>query len=505
MASPELVTATWILIVIYVVITLLIVVRGAVKTKTVADYALGNVGFSPVAVGLALAASMTSAATFIINPGFVAFYGISAVLSMAIMLPIGALASLYFMTKGFRKQGQAIKALTMAQWIGNRYGSPAFALFFAFLSLLLITFIVLICVGLTAILAQSLNLEALSVLIGIVVFVFGYMMFGGANSMVYTNVLQAILMLAVAIILLGSGYEHFSQGIEGFLAKLNTIDPNLTTSSNLKSPLFRDYFEIILCQLIVGIAIVCQPHIITKSLLLKSEKDVNAYLWVGILVEALFFLVIFVGLYARLEFPDLQLTDKKLKVDTIMSAYVVKKFSVYVGLLVVLGLISAGLSTLEGLVQSLSTTITTDIFKPLLGKFIFPTQHRRGIISEVNFNRLIISILGFISILISYQQIQNPNLSVGIFAQNGVYAYFSAAFVPVLFGTFLKDTPLLAVVSAAVTAVVVHFGVYYGQLTPYTQGAIANPGVASALAIISSLLVGGVFYFTFRPSIIHNS
>ncbi|MCU0443634.1 MAG: sodium:solute symporter [Microscillaceae bacterium] len=505
MASPELVTATWILIVIYVVITLLIVVRGAVKTKTVADYALGNVGFSPVAVGLALAASMTSAATFIINPGFVAFYGLSAVLSMAIMLPIGALVSLYVMTKGFRKQGQAVKALTMAQWIGNRYGSKSFALFFAFLSLLLITFIVLICVGLTAILAQSLNLEALSVLIGIVVFVFGYMMFGGANSMVYTNVLQAILMLAVAIILLGSGYEHFSQGIEGFLAKLNTIDPNLTTSSNLKSPLFRDYFEIILCQLIVGIAIVCQPHIITKSLLLKSEKDVNAYLWVGILVEALFFLVIFVGLYARLEFPDLQLTDKKLKVDTIMSAYVVKKFSVYVGLLVVLGLISAGLSTLEGLVQSLSTTITTDIFKPLLGKFIFPTQHRRGIISEVNFNRLIISILGFISILISYQQIQNPNLSVGIFAQNGVYAYFSAAFVPVLFGTFLKDTPLLAVVSAAVTAVVVHFGVYYGQLTPYTQGAIANPGVASALAIISSLLVGGVFYFTFRPSIIHNS
>jgi sodium/pantothenate symporter len=498
MASPELVTATWILIVIYVLITLLIVVRGALKTKTVADYALGNVGFSPVAVGLALAASMTSAATFIINPGFVAFYGLSAVLSMAIMLPIGALVSLYVMTKGFRKQGQAVKALTMAQWIGNRYGSKAFALFFAFLSLLLITFIVLICVGLTAILAQSLNLEALPVLVGIVIFVFGYMMFGGANSMIYTNVFQAILMLAVAIILLGSGYEHFSSGIEGFLAKLDAIDTNLTNSANAQSPLFRDFFEIIFCQLIVGVAIVCQPHIITKSLMLRSEKDVNAYLWVGILVEALFFLVIFVGLYARLEFPDLQSADKKLKVDTIMSAYVVKEFSVYVGLLVVLGLISAGLSTLEGLIQSLSTTITADIFKPLLGNWIFPSSTTRGIISEVNFNRLIIIALGFISILISYQQILSPNLSVGIFAQNGVYAYFSAAFVPVLFGTFRQDTPLVAVAAAAVTAIVVHFGVYYGQLTPYTQGVIANPGVASALAIISSLAVGGVFYFTFR-------
>lgn len=192
MASPELVTATWILIGVYVVITLVIVFRGALKTKTVADYALGNVGFSPIAVGLALAASMTSAATFIINPGFVAFYGISAVISMAIFLPLGALTSLYVMTKGFRKQGQAIKALTMAQWIGNRYHSPSFALFFAFLSLLLITFIVLICVGMTAILSQSLNIDPLYVLIGMVIFVFGYMMFGGANSMIYTNVFQAI-------------------------------------------------------------------------------------------------------------------------------------------------------------------------------------------------------------------------------------------------------------------------------------------------------------------------
>jgi sodium/pantothenate symporter len=40
---------------------------------------------------------------------------------------------------------------------------------------------------------------------------------------------------------------------------------------------------------------------------------------------------------------------------------VVTKFSVGAGVLVVVGLISAGLSTLESLIQSLSITITTDI------------------------------------------------------------------------------------------------------------------------------------------------
>ena len=52
-----------------------------------------------------------------------------------------------------------------------------------------------------------------------------------------------------------------------------------------------------------------------------------------------------------------------------------------------------------------------------------------------------------------------------IFAQLGVYAYFAAAFVPVLFGTFFRDTPRIAVVSAAITAIVVHFGLYYTLFT----------------------------------------
>ena len=122
-------------------------------------------------------------------------------------------------------------------------------------------------------LSQALNLPEVPVLIGIIVFVFGYMMFGGANSMVYTNVVQASIMIIVAFILLGSGYEHFEGGISSFFDKLAKIDPMLVEPVNPQSPLFRDYFEILFCQIIVGIAIVCQPHIITKSLLLKSGGD----------------------------------------------------------------------------------------------------------------------------------------------------------------------------------------------------------------------------------------
>jgi sodium/pantothenate symporter len=496
MASSELVLATSILIVLYGAAILYFVIRGALRTTSIADYAVGSIQFSPVVVGLSLAASITSAATFIINPGFIALYGISGIIALAIVLPIGAFISLIILTKSFRTHGANVKALTMAQWIGKRFGSKSYAFFFGILSLLLITFIVLICVGMTKVMAKALNAEELYILIGLVVFVFGYMMFGGANSMVYTNTIQAILMLIVAFVLLGSGYEHFSEGVNGFLAKLEAIDPLLVASVNPESFLFRDNFEIYFCSFVVGVAVVCQPHIITKSLLLKNESDVNKYLVTGIIVEIIFFFVVVAGLYARISFPDLTVNGEAINMDGIIPAYVVQEFPVYIGLIVILGLLSAGLSTLEGLIQSLSTTLTSDIIAPIVDRVAGPNQLSGR--KTVLVNKLVIVLLGLIAIFLSYDQLINPSLSVGIFAQNGVYAYFSAAFVPVLFGIFLKDTPRIAPIAASITAIVVHFSVYYGRLTWYMQDAVRNPAVAATLAILASILVGIIFYFLFR-------
>ncbi len=432
------------------------------------------------------------AATFIINPGFIALYGISGMLAYGLVLPLGAYISLIVLTKSFRKYGATVKGLTLAQWIGKRFGSSGYALFFGFLSLLLITFIVLICVGLTKVLASALNAPELYVLLGLTAFVFGYMMFGGANSMVYTNTIQAVLMAIVAFILLGSGYEHFKSGVEGFLDQLAAVDPLLAQPVNPESFLFRDYFEIVFCSFIVGIAIVCQPHIITRSLLLKGERDVNRYLLTGILVETLFFSVVIAGLYARLEFPDLVQNGEPIPMDGIMPAYVVAEFPVLLGLVVILGLISAGLSTLEGLIQSLSSTITSDIISPVFDRQLGAGASRNQRLIRIN--KGVIVLLAAVTALLSYQQLVSPSLSVGIFAQNGVYAYFSAAFVPVLMGLFLKTVPRQAPIAASITAIAVHFGVYYGRIGPYMQAEVRNPSVAATLAILASLGVGFGIY-----------
>ena len=317
-------------------------------------------------------------------------------------------------------------------------------------------------------------------------------MVGGDNTMVYTNTIQAILMILVAIILLVSGHEHFENGISGFVNKINQLDPQLSSPFNASSPLFRDFFEVIFCNFVIGVAVVCQPHIITKSLMLKSDKDVNKYLLIAIIVESIFFAVLFAGFYARLTFPELKNGETELKIDGIFSAYVVKEFSVYTGIIVILGLIAAGISTLEGLIQSLSTTITNDIILPLSKKELNTKQ-----ISILN--KIVIALLGLIATYISLHQLKNPNLSVGILAQNGVYAFFSAAFVPVLFGIFVKNANKIAVFSASISAIVTHFAIYYMSLSKYTTGAVKNPAVAATYAIITAVTLALILQIILKP------
>lgn len=510
MATSEQVIGTWILIALYAGVVLFFVIKGALRIKSMSDYALGSVTFSPYSVGLSLAAAMTSAATFVINPGLIANYGISGVLSFGLFFPLATLISLTVLTKSFRRFGQSVSAVSLASWMEKRYNSKPYAFFIAILSVLLITFIVLILVALTKVFASALNANEVYTLAVIVLFVFGYMMFGGANSMVYTNTIQAVIMIVVAAILVFSGIHHLKDGFGAFMEKLASIDPALAKPTNPNSPLFRDFYEIIFAQIVIGVAVVCQPHIITKSLLLKKESDVNKFLATSIIVEILFFSVVIAGLWARIEFPDLTLNGVHLTNDSIIPSYVVKVFSngivaTLVGLLVILGLISAGMSTLEGLIQSLSSSINNDIFKPLWGE-----KRKLSEKQYLTVNRIIIAALALVAFFVARDQLLHPKLSVAILAQNGVYAYFSIIFVPILMGIFLKEVKSWIPFLASIVATVTHFGVYYfipylhtkysisfGIFNTYIEGVVRNPAIAASTAIIASVIFGyGAFYIS---------
>jgi len=137
----------WSALILYVSITIFLTVRGMRRTKDLASFAVGNRDIGPAWVGLSLTAQLTSVATFVVNPGLVYHYGLSALVGLGFAAGMGIITGLCVLSGPFRTVGDRVKALTIPQWIGARYESKWLRLFFAIISLTLISFIVLIAVA----------------------------------------------------------------------------------------------------------------------------------------------------------------------------------------------------------------------------------------------------------------------------------------------------------------------------------------------------------------------
>ncbi len=423
---------------------------------------------------------MTSVATFVINPGLIHAYGWAGVVGYGLAAPMGIFIGLVVTSKRFRRVGDQFTVLTVPQWLGERYGDRRLTVFFALASMLQITFLVLIVTALVLVLMTVLQIGMWPALLMVVVFTFGYILFGGASLHVWSNSVQAITMLAVAVILVASGAAVFADGLGGFFDQLDAVAPYYGNMTNPSSLLFRDLFEVVVANFVIGLAIIMQPHIISKSLYLRSERDVNTYLVTAMVAGTVFTTVLLVGLYARLSL------GADLPPDRVVATYIASSFAPGLRAFIMLGVLAAGFSTLEGVILALSTIFGNDFYGTIARARGMAQERLQGQLLRVG--RIFLVALAPITLLLAWRQITTPSLSVAIFAQNGVYGLFAATFAPVLFGIFSKRASASLAFAAAVTALVVHFGMYYGGITHYHN----NPAVPATFALVASTLVMGL-------------
>lgn len=207
----------------------------------------------------------------------------------------------------------------------------------------------------------------------------------------------------------------------------------------------------------------------------------NRYLVTAILVEIIFFAILFVGLYAKL-----LLSTPVLPPDKVISTYIVEMFSPLGRSVIMLGVLAAGFSTMEGILLSLSTIFANDFYGNIVSSRVEASEAAKQRLLRVS--KVFLLLLAPVTYYLSMDQIVAPSLSVALFAQNGVYGLFSATFIPILFGVFAKDAKKHIIFASSVVALLVHFGMFYGRISMYHN----NPAVTASMAIIASILVAGI-------------
>ena len=299
-------TLAWILFSIYLLGTSYLGWLGYKKTSDFGSFAIGRGDLSPFVVGVTLAASTASAATFIINPGFVYVDGLAGFMHLGIGVYLGFVLMLILLSFRFRRIGEKAKALTIPDWIGKRYHSKSFSLYFAVLNLLAFAFIVLLVGGISIVMQKLLGVSNLVALLITLIFVTGYVLFGGTYAHVFTNMLQGFLMIGVSVLIIYSGVKLMMTDTS-LWATIQAKDPNLTAWVNPGSKFYKDIFSTYIAGFFIGGALVCQPHILTKALYVKTDRAVRSYIIVFSVVFFLFTLLLLTGFWAHATVPPEQL------------------------------------------------------------------------------------------------------------------------------------------------------------------------------------------------------
>jgi len=475
----------WGLFLVYMLATAWLSWLGYKRTRGFSSFALGSGYMSPWVVGVTLAAASASAATFIINPGFVYVDGLSAWIHMVPATFAGFMTMISLLSFRFRQIGSASGALTIPDWIGRRYQRPGYALFFAFANLLAFAFVVLLVGGISIVMQNLLGVDNTTALLITLVFVTGYVFIGGTYAHVFTNLLQGSLMIIVAVVVVASGLPLVLGDWSGFVAALDAQDPLLLAPVKTDGKLFNDVFSIYVAGFLVGAAVVCQPHILTKALYVKSDRDVRKYLWVLAGALGLFFLLGTVGFYARLTVPPEQLVDAAtdaFRQDLVMTMYLKNAFPEWVFTVISVVLLAAAMSTLDGLLVGLSTITANDLLLNIQRRLRPGRSEEQQMAWAYKASHVVLVLIA----IAAFAVLQNPPQLLGVFGQVGVYGLVLGAVPPLLAGVWFERVPGGLIWASTLLAMAMHFGLYLwgAQLFPAVPLTFANPGVTLALSVL---------------------
>lgn len=504
----------WGLFGLYLVGTSWLAWLGHKKTDDLESFAVGKGDMSPWVVGVTLAASIASAATFVLNPGLVYVFGLSALFHLGVAAALGVIVGLFVLSFGFRRIGAKVNALTLPQWMGERYGSRAMTVMFAALNLLSLTFMVLIVAGLAIVMEATLGLTQTASVLLIIGFVFSYIFLGGTYAHAYTNTLQGVIMVIIASILVASGFDTLHGGWASIVQRLEAISPALTAMQSSTAPLYGSTFSIWVSGFVIGFALCCQPHILTKALYVRSDREVAAYLGVTTVISLVFTALLLIGLYARLgDIPPsafLDATTGVPRADAVVTVYIQHAFGPELRAFIAVALLAAGMSTLDGILVALSTIAANDLYLELgRDRWLRELSPAARSKSAHRASQVLLIALGLATLVISL----DPPALISIFGQIGVFAIAAASAPPIFFGIFAPRLPgKVALTAAGVsTAVYVVLSVWaraasaskvdlravvqdWGALaqvfdTSMLQLGLLNPAVPATYGVLCGVLV----------------
>ncbi len=409
---------------------------GMRHVKNSDDFATARGGYGLWFLAFAMTATTASGATFLGIPGLGYRFGFPA-LGYALVYPFAVYLGVWLCFKQVQKAGNSFHNRSIPEFMGDRYQSEVLRVLVAVFSIVLLFYLAAQLLAGLVMFEQMLGLDAISALAVTTAVLLVYVVLGGAHADIITDGAQGAMMLGLALMIvvlfvLGVGVE--GGGVSGVMARLSEQDPQLVQAHYEGSAIFDswwDFIAIFLAHLSLGML----PHIGNKVWALKEGIGRTKFLLVCLVMGLVLASMIFGGILARAVLGDVLLSQPGGANQAIPSLFI-ELFPVWLAALLGVAILSAIMSTADGLVISTSQVFANDIYRRTLAKVLHPEASE----AEIDHNVLRISRWSIIFVLLgaavlAYYSIgQNIALMVWV----GLGGMMAALAGPMILGVFWR-------------------------------------------------------------------
>jgi Na+/proline symporter len=361
---------SWTFLVVYIAAMLGFGYLGSRKVAGADDFATARHGYGPFILALAFASTAASGATFLGLPGLTYAYGMST-LWIAFCYPLGIYIGVMICQRTISRLGNASGARSMPEFLGERYGSEVLRLSAAVFSLILLFYLASQLVSGLVMFETMLGLSKPWALVITTVVLMGYVTLGGAHADILTDGAQGLLMIALAVgiavmFFLGIGTGGFGNLLDG----LRDQDPRLLAPFNPADATTAGVWSAVSVT-IAHIPLGLLPHIGNKLWALRDESSRSRFLAMAFTFGLILPAITLGGMTARVVLGD-ELFSASGGANTALPALFIEIFPTWLAALLGVGVLSAVMSTADGLVISTSQVFANDIYRRSVAPRLHP-------------------------------------------------------------------------------------------------------------------------------------
>lgn len=467
---------SWIFMVIFIGIMLYFGYLGMKKTNTSDDFATARSSYGPITIGLVISAGIASGSTFMGMPGLAYAMGAPS-LWYPLLYPVATVFGMLFFAKAIKEYGDRLGTRTIPEFIGNRYNSDVLRLVLAVISILLIFYVISQLVAAATMFQIMMGIDYGTGIIITIVVIGIYVFLGGSHSDIMTDAVQGGLMLLIAItvvfcFLLGVGVDG------GFSELINRITERRPEGhfGKLFLPGDETYGNIwlVLLLLIAHLPFAIQPHLGNKFMAVRSNKDLKKLLMFTTVFATIMPLM---GLGGMLAIGVLD-PSLEIRADAVIPTLFTEIFPPFIAAFLAVAVLSAVMSTSDGLVVSLTQILANDIFR----LSIVPKTKLSAEKAE-KYELLISRYSTFLFLILAGIVAWNPPEFLSIFMWIGIGGIVSATAGPLVIGSLWKRANKASAIVSLAAGTISYWVIYL----PFGFD-VSNPFAAAGMGVLISMI-----------------